>query len=160
MQYKVTDLRNDGRIAGSVFVQLALAALPRSPTSLESLRARVLGRAGEALAPPGTTTRRATAVHWWRVSPGVEFKVMRTDRKRGTMTAFVRMEAGASFQAHDHPLIEHCFVIEGEIRVGTHRLVRGDLHVAEAGSSHEPTYSEHGALLIVHAALPVEPRRA
>ena len=159
MHGKITNLRGEGHIAGSVFVQLALAAKPGAPKCLESLRARVLGKAGEMVAPPGTTTRRAATVHWWRVSEGVEFKVMRSDRARGLMTAFVRMSAGSSFQAHDHPLTEHCYVIEGAVRIGSHRLACGDLHVAQAGSSHEPTISDDGALLIVHAALPAEPRR-
>ena len=159
MHDKVTNLRGEGHVAGSVFVQLALAAVPRSPTCLERLRARVLGQANEMLPPPGTATRRAATVQWWRVSPGVEFKVMRSDRARGLMTAFVRMSPGSSFEAHDHPLVEHCYVIEGEVRIGAHRVAQGDLHVAEAGSRHEPTISDNGALLIVHAAMPGKPRR-
>jgi anti-sigma factor ChrR (cupin superfamily) len=146
-------------IPGSVYVQLALATAPRRlcPTRQAALFERVRDRAGELVSPRGTRTVRAVDTPWRPFAPGVDYKLMRADSVRGVMTALLRMNAGAVFAAHDHPRAEHCFVVEGEIRIGAHRLRSGDMHIAEPGSHHEDTHCEGGALLLVHAALPAEP---
>ena len=47
------------------------------------------------------------------------------------------MRPGGVIPAHRHQHEEECLVLEGECRIGTHRLVAGDVHVAAAGSWHE-----------------------
>ena len=160
LRYGQRDTRGDrSHISGSLFVELALAMSPLelAPAKLTCLRERVLCRAGEPCAPCGTHTTRATDIAWLTLAPGVEFRILRKDTVRGIMTAFVRMHPGAVFEAHDHPGGEQCYVLDGDIRIGGLRLQRGDLHFAEPGSHHEPTYSDGGALLVVHAGLPAEP---
>jgi hypothetical protein len=154
---RVVPLRDDGHAAHGVFIQLALALAPRVPAGVggERLRARVRGSAGTVPAPMGTHTVRAGDGSWRPVASGVDIKLLRASR--GRMTAYIRMRAGAFFDAHEHPLPEECLVIEGDICIGSHRLAAGDLHYASAGTRHAATHSSGGALLLVHAALPPAP---
>jgi quercetin dioxygenase-like cupin family protein len=146
----ITDLGH-GRVADSVFEQLALDTVPRAPGCMEALRARVLHDALDGAPPPGTVTFRAADRAWVELAPGVDIKVL-SPGIAGCMTALVRMEAGTTYGAHLHPMHEECLVLSGEIRIGAHRLRAGDLHLAEAGTAHEATYAPHGALLFVRTS--------
>jgi quercetin dioxygenase-like cupin family protein len=147
----VTDLRHDGRISGSVFVELALATTPSHPTCLEALRARVLRDALDGAPPAGTRTFRAARRPWLTLAPGVEMKLLRPDTT-GCVTALVRMAPASRYEAHVHPLHEQCLVLSGEIHIGSYLLRAGDLHIADAGSSHDVTFSPCGALLFVRTS--------
>jgi quercetin dioxygenase-like cupin family protein len=150
----VTDIRDDHRVSGSVFLELALATRPRRPGCDVSLRERVLRDATDGAPPPGTQTFRAAQRAWHEIAPGVDIKLLRPDAG-GCMTALVRMAAGATYTVHEHPLDESCLVLSGEIHIGAHRLRAGDLHVAAAGTTHALTSAPRGALLFVrttHAA--------
>ena len=158
MDTKITTMRGDDRLARAVFVELALGIAARTPSRAlrRSMRARVLRRVNRNAAPPGTWTVHAPDSRWRELAPGVDFRIMRVDRATGRMTAFVRMRSGSRFDAHEHTSAESCFVVEGGIRIGALTLNRGDLHCAQAGTRHEPTVSDHGALLVVHGAVPAE----
>lgn len=153
---RVLPLHDDARVARAVFKRLALAvdARPLAASEDRRLRERVLRRSREARPPGGTRTSRAADAAWQPLGEGVDFRLLHADAERGTMTAFVRLRPGATFDAHDHPTTEECLVIEGEIRIGSHHLVAGDMHVADGGTRHDTTRSERGALLWVRAALP------
>jgi anti-sigma factor ChrR (cupin superfamily) len=153
---RVVPLRDDGRIGRAVFLRLALAIEARELCAerLACLRARVSCNARVVPAPAGTYTRRAADNTWRPLAAGVDVKLLSRDVARGRMTAFIRLQPGAIFDAHEHAQTEECLVLEGEIHIGTHRLCEGDLHVAGAGTRHAPTWSPGGALLLVHAALP------
>jgi quercetin dioxygenase-like cupin family protein len=157
---RILPLRDDGHAARGLFMRLALAVAPCPPDRAcgERLRARVRRSAATVPAPTGTHTVRGADHSWRPVASGVDIKLLHA--ARGRMTAFIRMSAGASFEAHAHPLPEECLVIEGEIHIGSHRLGAGDLHFAAAGTRHASTYSAGGALLLVHAALPPAPCHA
>jgi len=152
----VLSLRDDGGAGRVVFMHMALAIEARELCAAQGarLRARVCGSARAAPAPAGTFTLRAADNTWRPLATGVDIKLLSRDPARGRMTAFIRMQPGAMFDAHDHPQTEECLVLAGEIRIGTHRLGPGDLHVAAAGTRHACTCSPDGALLLVHAALP------
>ena len=148
MNGRVTDIRDDHRVSGSVFLQLALATRACRPLCDVSLRERVLRDAMDGAPPAGTQTFRAAQRAWHEIAPGVDIKLLRPDGG-GCMTALVRMAAGSTYVAHEHPLDESCLVLSGEIHIGSHRLCAGDLHVASAGSTHAVTFAPHGALLFV-----------
>jgi quercetin dioxygenase-like cupin family protein len=153
---RVLPLRDDGGAGRAVFMHMALAIEARAlcAAKVARLRARVCGSARVAPAPAGTFTLRAADNTWRPLAAGVAIKLLSRDPVRGRMTAFIRMQPGAMFDAHDHPQAEECLVLEGEISIGTHRLEAGDLHVAAAGTRHARTCSPQGALLLVHAVLP------
>lgn len=151
MAGSVTDIGDDRRVSGSVFLQLALATSPRRPGCDASLRERALRDAMDGAPPAGTRTFRAAHRAWHEIAPGVDIKLLRPDGA-GCMTALVRMAAGSTYSAHEHPLDESCLVLSGEIHIGSHRLRAGDVHIAAAGSAHAPTFTPQGALLFVRTS--------
>ena len=112
----------------------------------------MLARA-RALGPPGTRTLRAAEGDWRALGPGVGIKLLRRDDGSGNMTAFIRMLPGSSLASHVHTQSEECFLVEGEIFIGDHRLSAADMHVAAAGTAHAAITSPMGALLLVRAQL-------
>ena len=126
------------------------------PDRHAQLRSRVLTQAPRA-SPAGTITLRAEEGAWRSLAPGVTMKVLRVDRVAGNQTILIRMSPGAVVAGHQHSQEEECFIVDGEIRIGNHRLCAGDMHVACAGSIHEPIASPTGAVLLVRAALDATP---
>lgn len=148
MAGSITDIRDDQKISGSVFLELALATRPCRPICDVSLRERVLRDATDGCPPAGTQTFRAAQRAWHEIAPGVDIKLLRPD-SGGCMTALVRMTAGSTYAAHEHPLDESCLVLSGEIHIGSHRLRAGDLHLAAAGTTHAVTSAPQASLLFV-----------
>jgi len=93
----------------------------------------------------------------WQPSktPGVSVKVLRRDTESGESAALVRFEPGASFPAHDHPAGEEVFVLEGDVRIGGHRLKAGDYLYTPPDGKHAAG-SEGGCLVLVTLPRPVE----
>lgn len=80
---------------------------------------------------------------------GVSFKLLYTDRERGTFTTLVRMEAGAHIRAHRHLGVEQCLVIEGDLRAGGVEMGAGDFNCSLPGSVHEEISTTSGALFLI-----------
>lgn len=80
---------------------------------------------------------------------GVSFKLLYTDRERGTFTTLVRMDAGASIPAHKHLGVEQCLVIEGDLRAGDVSMSAGDFNCSLPGSVHEEIATTGGALFLI-----------
>jgi anti-sigma factor ChrR (cupin superfamily) len=132
-----------GRLAGALKIRY-------SPSTGEKLlRRSMLTRVLAAIPPPDTHTVRAASGSWNQLVPGITVKVLRIDHDAGNMTAFIRMEPGSTFGAHLHSQSEECLVLEGEISIGAHRLLAGDMHVADAGTAHAIVTSPRGALMLV-----------
>jgi quercetin dioxygenase-like cupin family protein len=112
----------------------------------------MLARVHQA-APEGTTTLRADEGDWQGIAPGVTSKTLRIDPTAGMRTILVRMCPQSTLDGHLHGRDEECFVLEGEIFIGNHRLSRGDMHIARAGSVHARIRSPNGALLMVRAEI-------
>ena len=98
---------------------------------------------------PSVARRRSEGV-WLDIAPGVQLKMLRVDPPTGERTALLRMEPGASCPEHDHPEVEECFVLEGEVNIDGHDYRRGDYVVAQAGTRHDTIVSVPGALLLLH----------
>ena len=126
----------------------ALVSPPMCPVLQRNMRARVLA---ECCSRHTTHTVRAAEGEWRALVPGVTIKLLRTDEAAGNMTAYIRLEPGASLEPHEHTQAEECLVIEGEIFIGGHRLAAGDMHVAAAGTAHDAVTSPRGALLLVRS---------
>jgi quercetin dioxygenase-like cupin family protein len=56
--------------------------------------------------------------------------------------------------AHRHEREEQFIILEGECYIGTHRLVAGDVHIAAAGSWHEPVTTESGVVVLLRGEYP------
>ncbi|NDY95077.1 cupin [Wenzhouxiangella sp. C33] len=87
----------------------------------------------------------------WLPSPssGVLRKPLaREDAERGHATSFVRYEAGAAFDRHEHPLGEEILVLDGIFSDETGDYGPGTYLRNPPGSSHAP-FSESGCTLFV-----------
>ena len=119
----------------------------------ERMRRGVLKRAREQ-APDGTRTLRAREAAWIEVAPFVEIRELQRDEAAGTHTSVIRMRPGGVIPAHRHEREEQFIVLEGECHIGTHRLVAGDVHIAAAGSWHEPVTTRGGVLVLLRGEYP------
>ena len=98
----------------------------------------------------------SSATAEWRPSrvPGVSVKALRNDMETGASSALVRFDPGASFPAHDHPAGEEVFVLEGDVRIGRHRLTAGDYLYTPPDRKHAAS-SEGGCVFLVTLPKPV-----
>ncbi len=119
----------------------------------ERLRRRILEQARER-APEGTRTLRADEGAWMQIAPFVEVRELRRDEASGTHTSLIRMRRGGVIPAHRHAREEEFIVLEGECQIGTHTLVAGDVHIAAAGSWHEPVTTRGGVLVLLRGEYP------
>jgi quercetin dioxygenase-like cupin family protein len=119
----------------------------------ERLRRRVLEQAREQ-SPEGTRTLRADEGAWIEIAPFVEVRELRRDEVSGTHTSLMRMRPGGVVPAHRHAREEEFIVLEGECQIGTHKLVAGDVHIAAAGSWHEPVTTRRGVLVLLRGEYP------
>lgn len=119
----------------------------------ERLRRRVLEQAREQ-SPEGTRTLRADEGAWIEIAPFVEVRELRRDEASGTHTSLMRLRPGGVVPAHRHLREEEFIVLEGECQIGTHKLVAGDVHIAAAGSWHEPVTTRSGVLVLLRGEYP------
>jgi quercetin dioxygenase-like cupin family protein len=134
---------------------LASAVRPAelSAEQRDRMRRRVLDRAREQT-PEGTRTLRADEGEWIEIAPFVEVRELRRDDACGTHTSLMRMRPGGVVPAHRHQREEEFIILEGECQIGTHRLVAGDVHIAAAGSWHEPVTTRTGVLVLLRGEYP------
>jgi anti-sigma factor ChrR (cupin superfamily) len=125
---------------------------PLSRERHRQLRDRVLARFDGRQRT--SVTVRGMDGEWRPWAPGVTLKLLHQDTANQRMTAFIRMQPGASLEPHRHAQTEECLVVEGEIFIGHHRLGAGDHHVARPGTWHDAITSPLGALMLVHAEIP------
>jgi quercetin dioxygenase-like cupin family protein len=142
----------------AALIALAEAIPPAglSPGQRASMRARVMERAANLKAgeqPPGTETIRGDDVAWRESWPKVWVKVLRADAAADVQITLMRFEPGGRIPGHAHRSEEECYVIEGEVLVGSHLVRAGDFHVAHAGGTHPDLFSGSGALVMLRSEL-------
>src|SRR5262245_45186048 len=117
-----------------------------------SMRARVMERIADA-PPADTETVRGSQVEWREAWPKVWVKVLRADVVADVQITLMRFEPGGRIPGHAHRSEEECYVIEGEVLVGSHLVRAGDFHVAHAGGKHPDLFSSNGALVMLRSEL-------
>jgi quercetin dioxygenase-like cupin family protein len=151
----------------------ALAPAELSAERREALRARVLQRAvnedaatatsagnehaAPAGPPPDTETIRGEDIAWRQAWPKVWVKVLKYDLESDFQITLMKFEPGGCIPAHPHRQNEECYVLEGEVSVGSHRVRAGDFHIARAGALHPDLTSSSGALVILRSELHAAP---
>ena len=123
-----------------------------------ALRERVLQRAIETTAD-GTMTLRASAAQWTECAPFIHVKALRRDAANGTQTVLIRMQPGGVMPRHQHSKDEEFIVLQGECHIGAHRLCAGDVHLASAGSWHEPVTTQTGVVVLLRGEYPAPVHR-
>lgn len=124
----------------------AVAPLDPGPERSERIRAKVFARVKTDGSPAFATVAEADGA-WEETSPGNWVKPLRADGE--TISILVRLEPGAVFPAHSHPVDEETFVLEGETRFGDIELRSGDYHFAPQGSKHGQVTTTAGCLLFI-----------
>jgi anti-sigma factor ChrR (cupin superfamily) len=135
-----------------MFESLAASIAPTelSATARSRMASKIRERARNQ-PPEGTSTLRVEEGDWQMLAAGVTMKLLRIDHEAGNQTALVRFAAGSALNQHAHVQQEECFVLEGEIMIGSHVLRAGDMHIAAPGTEHEVIRSMPGALLLVRS---------
>ncbi len=109
------------------------ASLPQRPQAAPANGAEVLrSHEGEWVASP---------------DPGVSYRFL-----HGRKTVLVRMDPGSHCSSHDHAFNESCLVLEGTVEDADMTLTAGDFLFMPAGTSHTPSYSKTGCLLLISYA--------
>ncbi|HXM34514.1 MAG TPA: cupin domain-containing protein [Pyrinomonadaceae bacterium] len=97
-------------------------------------------------------TVRAHEGEWRQIFEGVSVKRLFADQQRGTVTSLFKVRPGGSFPPHTHEGFEQCLIIEGDFHLNDETYGPGDFTCAMAGSVHNVSYSERGALLLIVAS--------
>ena len=147
---------DDSELSPELQETLASAMRPveLSSQQRERMRRRILESAREQPAPEGTRTLRASDAEWVAICPYVDVRELRRDEASGTHTSLMRMRPGGMIPAHRHDREEEFIVLEGECHIGQLRLAAGDVHIAAAGSWHEPVTTRTGVLVLLRGEYP------
>jgi anti-sigma factor ChrR (cupin superfamily) len=79
--------------------------------------------------------------------PGIETKTLFLDKQSGSVTALIRMAAGARLPDHEHPLCEQSFVLQGVLEDDDGSCGAGDFVWRPAGSRHQ-AWSREGCVVL------------
>lgn len=133
------DVESHSAVAGD----LALAPRPVAPP------ARVRARVMAAVAAEDKRDRRyqfdrQNDGSWVEITRGV------LQKQLGPEAGFLlRMAPGTQIPRHRHAIVEHCYVLGGEVLVANETLHVGDYHRAEFGSVHDSVRTKTGCLLLI-----------
>lgn len=138
----------------AVVTALGLAGPAVDPPA--GVRAKLLGQLRLVDAPEQTresfVTVRADEGDWRQIFDGISVKQLFRDEARGTVTSLFKVGPGAGFPTHHHDGYEQCLIIEGDFHLDDQSYGPGDFTCALPGSTHQISYSEGGALLLIVAA--------
>ncbi|HEV7137205.1 MAG TPA: cupin domain-containing protein [Steroidobacteraceae bacterium] len=151
MASRPDDIEALAALLADALVQAA-PAVPINRQAREVMRQRIQARIAEA-APRCTETIRAETLAWEQWWPGVWAKVLERDPAENLQITLYRMEPGSIVPAHEHAKLEECLVLEGDLIIGSHRLLASDLHIAHAGSRHPCITTSRGARLLVRSEI-------
>jgi anti-sigma factor ChrR (cupin superfamily) len=123
---------------------LALAAAPRMPGP--DLRSRVLAATHRPPFPPLHFTL-GSEEDWRELSPGILRRELAADP--ASPAYLIRLAPGATIPLHRHAMIEHCYVLAGEVGIVGRTLHAGDYHRADRDTVHERVTSATGCVLLL-----------
>ena len=116
------------------------------------VRDKLIARIRESAPAPEVRIMRAVEGSWREMIPGVVAKRLWADPAGGNTAMLLRMEAGAQFPPHWHADIEHCYVLEGDLRFGDLKLEPGDYQCAMAATTHITSHTEQGCMVLIVAS--------
>ncbi|MEO6759922.1 MAG: cupin domain-containing protein [Saprospiraceae bacterium] len=104
---------------------------------------------------PGVHVLRAGHGKWRETGyPGVTTKILHIEKETRMATTILRLEPGAKYPPHSHSTVEQCFVISGDVRLGSKlHIYAGDYEKAMAGTEHEFLVSDTGCELLIISCL-------
>ncbi len=146
------DLAHDATLAPSEALrsrlQQELSAEP-SRAKLDRVWQRWVPIGGETIAP-GLVNVPSSSEGWQPTGiGGISVRQLSIDEVRRNVSMLVRMEPGTSYPRHRHAAREECYVVSGDLQVGSSRLKAGDYQVADENSIHDVQSTENGCLLFI-----------
>jgi len=97
----------------------------------------------------GLLISRSADISWQSTDvQGMWSKTLFIDPVRKYSTALMRLEAGASYPAHQHGDVEELYMLAGDLLVEGYRMGPGDYCRAEPLTAHSEIRTESGALFI------------
>lgn len=104
--------------------------------------------------PGAMVLLRADNIAWQPTAvPGVVAKNLYVDRERNRATVLLRLDAGVAYPDHDHPDVEECLVLEGDLELGGKVMHRFDYMRIPKGGQHGTPRTRNGCLLLVTCGL-------
>jgi anti-sigma factor ChrR (cupin superfamily) len=91
----------------------------------------------------------------WRPTgvPGVVARNLYVDHERKRATVLLRLDPGAVYPDHDHPDVEECLVLEGDLELGGKVMRKHDYMRIPKGGRHGTPRTKDGCLLLVTCGL-------
>jgi hypothetical protein len=81
--------------------------------------------------------------------PGVKERRLFVDKERKRMSLLLKLEPGVVFPDHDHPDVEECLVLDGDLMLGGVTLHKHDYMRIPKGGRHGSPRTINGCLLLV-----------
>lgn len=154
------ELRAEREAFHAIAAELGLAVEPADPP--DDLKARLLDNLGdEPTLPRGTLLlekglliSRAAEMDWKpHPVPGMATKLLHLDRETQVYTSLVRIDPGSTYPGHIHTIAEELLVLQGDAIVHGQLMRPGDYCRADPDSTHQPTTTENGVVLLIRASL-------
>ncbi len=116
-----------------------------------SLQARLAQRLAEETGTPPVlpAARQWSEPEWESVAPGIECKLLATDRERDRVSMLVRLAPGASYPGHTHAGVEELHLLDGELWIDERRLFPGDYNYGAPGTGDDRVWSETGSTCVL-----------
>ncbi len=120
----------------------------RPTTSLQTrLALRIAEETGkQPVLPPA---REWSEPEWQQVAPGIECKLLATDKERDRVSMLVRLAPGARYPAHTHSGVEELYLVDGELWIEERKLFPGDYNYGAPGAVDERVWSETGCTCVL-----------
>jgi anti-sigma factor ChrR (cupin superfamily) len=113
----------------------------------DRLALRIAEETGKPPVPP--PARQWSEPEWEQVAPGIECKLLATDKERHRVSMLVRLAPGASYPPHTHAGVEELHLLDGELWINERKLVPGDYNYGAPGALDERVFSETGCTCVL-----------
>ncbi len=93
---------------------------------------------------------RAGEIEWQDLpAPGAKVRNLFVDKDRGRATLLIKLEPGTAFPDHNHPDVEECLVLEGDLELGGKIMHRFDYMRIPKGGQHGTPRTVNGCIVLV-----------
>ena len=110
-------------------------------------------RESEAVSQSGTVSFSVMdrEAGWQDFAPGIKRRILWQHAGQAAMLYYARLSAQVPAHTHDHD--EECLMLQGDLFLNDVLLRQGDYQLAPAGSGHQMTTTDTGAVIYAHGDL-------
>ncbi len=104
--------------------------------------------------PSAMVILRGDDIGWRETNvPGVRSRNLFVDRELNRVTLLLKLEPGVVFPDHEHPGVEECLILEGDLELAGKTLHRSDYIRIPKGGQHGVPRTRSGCVLLVISPL-------